>query len=60
MRQFIVYDKIAEEMKRFYSVQEAKQEAMKKMRVYIKLNRRVRCNQKNSNFYIYLKTDEGE
>lgn len=57
MRQFIVDDRIANKVKRFYTLQDAKIEATKTMKVYIKLNKRVRCKQNDCNFYIYLESE---
>jgi hypothetical protein len=58
MRQFIVDDRIANRIKKFYTIEDAKMEAKKTIEIYIKLNRRVKCKQKDCNFYIYLDKEE--
>lgn len=58
MRQFIVDDRIAKERKRFYEYTQAVEEVKKRMKVYIKLNSRVRCKQYDCNFHIYLESEK--
>jgi len=53
----LVDDSIAEKTRKFYDFNEAKKDAFKIMKVYSKLNRRVRLKQKDANFYIYLEDD---
>lgn len=55
MRYFIVSDRIEKKLKKFYSFAEAKEEANRLIKIYMTLNSRVRLEQKDGNFYIYLK-----
>lgn len=57
MRYFNVCDNIEKRMKKFYSFSDAKDEALRIMKIYIKLNNRVRCKQKDGNFYIFLEEE---
>lgn len=58
MRQFIVEDRIAGKTKRFYRIEEAKEEALKTMKIYVKLNSRVRCKKNDCNYCIYLESEK--
>ena len=55
MRYFTVNDRIEKKLKKFYSFGEAKEEANRLIKIYMTLNSRVRLEQKDGNFYIYLK-----
>lgn len=57
MRYFTVNDRIEKKLKKFYSFGEAKEEANRLIKIYMTLNSRVRLEQKDGNFYIYLKEE---
>ena len=58
MRYFIVSDRIEKKLKKFYSFAEAKEEANRLIKIYMTLNSRVRLEQKDGNFYIFLKEEQ--
>lgn len=57
MRFYCVFDRVAGTTKKFYSFQDAEDEAINTMKVYIKLNNKVTCKEINKNFYIILKEE---
>lgn len=57
MRFYCVFDRVAGTIKKFYSFQDAEDEAINTMKVYIKLNNKVTCKEVNKNFYIILKEE---
>lgn len=57
MRFYNVYDNIEGKMKKFYHIEEAREEAHRLLKIYMKLNSRVRCKEVDANFYIYLKEE---
>ena len=54
MRYFYVFDRIAKETKKFGTISEAKNEAERIMKIYLKLNNKVKMKKVNDNFYIEL------
>ncbi len=57
MRFFNVYDNIEGKIKKYYYIDEAREEAQRLLRIYIKLSSKVRCKEKDGNQYIYLKEE---
>lgn len=55
MGDFFVYDLIEGKSKRFYNLIDAQAEADRLMKVYVKLNSRVRMNRKDCIITIFLK-----
>ncbi len=54
MRYYIVDDRIEKKIKKFYSFADAKEEAYRIMKIYIRLNSKVKLKEIDGNFYIYL------
>lgn len=54
MRYFYVFDRIARTNKKFGTISEAKHEAEKMMKIYLRLNNKVKMKKVNDNFYIEL------
>ncbi len=54
MRYFYVFDRIAKSSKKFGTISEAKHEAERIMKIYLRLNNRVKMRKVNDNFYIEL------
>ena len=57
MGEFIVCDLVECKTKRFYHMSEALYEAHRLMKIYSKLNSRIRMNRKNNRITIFLKED---
>lgn len=57
MRYFVVYDNISGENKKYYHIEEAREEAQRILKIYMKLSSKVRCKEKDGNQYIYLKEE---
>ena len=57
MGDFIVYDLIEGKNKKFYNLYDAEVEAKRLLKIYSKLNSRVRMNRKDYRITIFLKED---
>lgn len=57
MRYFIFYDTIARTNKRFTNPIEAYEAASKQMKIYLKLNSKVKIKEVDKNYYIFIENE---